>query len=271
MDLRAVLRSIRTPGKGKILFLSLLIMLPLFLYLFQAIIFAGDLSSGFVFENFILEYSNPNLRTMFFANYIHNPLTPDHLFLNMLSFIVFGVIIWFFYYYFIPVSGFSMPKNFLTIILILIFFFFPFAISGIAILFYRFGCLPGDIIFGVGFSGVVWAFTGLLLFLLFFVLIMEFFAFGYFPGINGLKEFRKRTSMILFFISFGVMSLLFLILADIGTNSNPFAHFAGFALGSTISALVAVYLDAEIFLHKVSCVLMISVVLLVSSFAWMFV
>lgn len=271
MDLRAVLREIRIPRPGKIFFLLLLILLPLLLYLFQTIIFSGDLSSGFVFDNFILEYSDPNIRMMFFANYIHNPLTPNHLFMNMLSFVVFGIIIWFFYYHFIPVSGFLMPKNFLAINLALIFFVFPFAISGIAIMFYRLGCLPGDIIFGVGFSGIVWAFTGLLLFLLFFVLIMEIFAFSDFSGISGLKKMRKNISLILFFISFGVMSLLFLILADIGTDSNPFAHFAGFALGSIIPALVAVYLDAGILLHKVSCVLMVSVILLVSSFAWLFI
>ena len=188
MDLRAVLGEIRTPGLGKSLFLLLLILVPILLYLFQTIIFGGDLSPGFVFENFILEYSNPNIRTMFFANYTHNPLTPDHLFTNMLSFVVFGIIIWFFYYHFIPVSGFLMPKNFLAINLVLIFFAFPFAISGIAISFHRLGCLPGYIIFGVGFSGIVWAFTGLLLFLLFFVLIMELFAVAEFPGSDGLRR-----------------------------------------------------------------------------------
>ena len=271
MELHYIFKELKAFGLRKSLFLLLLLLLPPVLYLFQSAVFGGDFSYDFILRNFVLQYSEPTFQSMFFANYTHNPLVPDHIFINVVSFLIFGFFVWFLYYHIIPVPGSFMPKNFLTINLALIFFAFPFAISGIGIFFYRLGGLPESVRFGVGFSGIVWAFTGLLLFLLFFVLMIELFAAGNFSGSGGLQELRKRIALVIFSVSFGVMSMFFFILEDVGTGSNPFAHFAGFAFGFIIPGLVALFLDAGKPLQRASCIIVISAVLLFASCVWIFV
>ena len=270
MDLHYILSELKTFGLRKTLFLLLLVLIPVALYLFQSAVFGGNFTGDFILRNFVLQYSDPTVLSMFFANYTHNPTVPDHLFVNIVSFLVFGFLVWFSYYHIIPVPGSFMPENFLAINLALIFFVFPFAISGVAIFFYRLGSLPAYVMFGVGFSGIVWAFTGLLLFLLFFILMIELFAANDLSGPGGLQELRMKIAVVLFSVSVGVMSLFFLILADVGTESNPFAHFAGFAVGFVIPGLVALFLDSEKPLQRSSYIVVISALLVLASVAWLF-
>lgn len=271
MDLYAVLGEIRAPGIKKRLFLLLVLLFPPLLYLFQSFVFGGMLSRDVVFRYFILDYTQPNMRSMFFANYTHNPLDPWHFNTNIISFIIIGLLIWFFYYHVIPASVALVPKNFLTVNIALFFLAFPFAISGLALFFQRIGSLSEGIRYGIGFSGIVWAFTGMLLFLMIFVMFMEFFSGRIITGSAGLQSIRRTICLILLFIAFAVMSLFFLILADIGTDSNPFAHFAGFALGFIIPPLVVLLLDAKSPLRRAYPVLGMGFILGLASGVWIFI
>ncbi|MBN1432678.1 MAG: hypothetical protein JW931_07880 [Methanomicrobiaceae archaeon] len=271
MDLRAVAGEIRSPGLRKHLFLMLILVVPVILDLFQLLVFGDLLSPEFVIENLVLDYSDPNLQSMFFANYIHSPFDREHFIHNMFSYVVIGVLIWLFYYHVIPSSGASLPKNFLGINLILFFLAFPFAISGIVLFFRRMGSLPEEIRYGLGFSGIIWAFTSFLLFLMCFVLFMEIFTDQALSCAGSLKDLRKESVLVLCFISLALMAPVFMILTDIGTDRNPFAHFAGLSLGFIISAMVAICIDEAGNRRRLYCLFIIFFVVAAASSMWIFV
>ncbi len=271
MDLRAVAGEIKSPGLRKHLFLMLILIVPVILYLFQSLVFGDLMSQEFVLENFVLDYSDPNLQSMFFANYIHNPFEGEHFIHNMFSFVIIGVLIWLFYYHVIPSSGTSMPKNFLGINLILFFFAFPFAISGIVLFFWRLGSLPEEIRYGLGSSGIVWAFTGFLLFLMCFVLFMEIFTDLALSRAGCLEDLRRESFLVICFISLALIAPVFMILTDVGSDRNPFAHFAGLSLGFILPAMVAVCLNEAGHRRRLYCLFVIFILPAAASCMWLFV
>ncbi len=268
MDIAAIKKEFRAFGIRKSLFLAFIFLFPPLMYIFQSFVFSGMLPQNFVIQCCILDYTNPNVMSMFLANYTHNPFDSGHINLNILSFFVIGLLIWFFYYHIIPASFNLLPKNFLGINLALIFLTFPFAISGIVLFFQRTGSFPPEIRYGIGFSGIVWALTGLLLFLMIFVLFMEFFSGRIITGNAGMEGIRRIVCFIIFFTAFVTTTLFFLILTDVGTSRNPFAHFAGFALGFIIPAQVVLFIDSKEMKTKAFFILIAGTIIISASCMW---
>ncbi|WOF17034.1 rhomboid family intramembrane serine protease [Methanoplanus sp. FWC-SCC4] len=239
-----------------ILFLLMVICVPAILYLLQSFVINGSIPDEIVIKYFILDYDDPNFVSYFLSNYIHNPLNPGHIEDNLRTFILISVVIYGEFFLVFPALDLHMPKKTVPIIYFIFFFLVPFSVSGISVIFRNTGGFADEVKYSLGFSGIVWEFMGFLMFLSSFM-----FARLITRKICRTSHSEKSVNMeyfpFLFFVAFLIFIPVYIIIFDINSNVNPFAHLAGFSYGWLIPPVVASMLIYGDIRHKVSNIILI--------------
>lgn len=259
----------------------LLIILPIFLLIFQFLIlylFPREFTESYFFLNF----TQPTFSGMFFSNYLHNVWSIQHLLDNYAGYIIFIWISFLLYFILIPILKkhdrlhFNYPDSsfFLTAVIFLL--IFPFAESGISILFGRLIGNPGK----WGFSGIVWAFTAYFFFLLLVIMydiILDRFSKKFESRTEPLDE-KSRHSLVtsiglslMLTTSLLIIFPLYVILIDIGNEKiNFIGHFAGFTLGLIISIISAMICQTAKIKQRIGLGLILISILLLTATLWCF-
>jgi hypothetical protein len=145
------------------------VLLPCLLYLLQLLIVAQIIPYPVAVRFFVLSYNDPNFANMFLSNYIHNVFDSHHVYQNVLSSFLTFILLFGYFLLALPYIRFANPgfrwkfnPSAFILVLITIFCFVPFSISGISI---YFGKILGKSI-GWGYSGVLYALWGFFVYLL---------------------------------------------------------------------------------------------------------
>lgn len=131
---------------------------------FQIAILTLTIPQEFTLQYLYLNVNSPNLSSMFFNHFMHNPLSISHMTDNILVFLFLIVLVFIAGFIILPASGCPLPKHFFPAIFLVFLIGLPFAISGISI-------WTGRIFqktYVSGFSGFNFALLGMFFFLLFF-------------------------------------------------------------------------------------------------------
>lgn len=234
-----------------------LFVVYLFLIIFQLAILTLVIPQEFTLNYLYLNVEHPNLPSMFFSNFMHNPLSISHMTDNIQTFILLIILVFFGGFIILPASGSELPKHFFPAIFIVYLAGLPFAISGISI-------WSGRIFhktYVSGFSGINFALLGLFFFMLFFWL---------FYGILRNRPNHPLSPYILLFSVFFVISIV--IAAIMLDLKNPqvgvFAHLGGFILGLLMPAIVGIILVLKSVQQKVAFSLVLVSVLAVCAGFW---
>jgi len=230
-----------------------------------------------------LDITNPTITAMFFSNYIHDPLSSQHLMENYLGYVSFMILNFICYFVITPIFKrrkklhYEYPESafFLTSIIFLL--ALPFAISGISILFGRLLGFEGVL----GFSGVIWAFTAYLFFLIILLLFdlispripeVEIQSNNSQSGPSVSCNPTTHSAMMIFFTSLVILLVVFGILADLGSHKiNVFGHLAGFALGLMLSPLILVITQTTVRKQRLVLVGLCGLIILIPSISWLFI
>ncbi len=216
---------------------------------FQIAILKLIIPQEFTLQYLYLNVNSPNLSSMFFNHFMHNPLSISHMTDNILVFLFLIVLVFIAGFISLPASGCPLPKHFFPAIFLVFLIGLPFAISGISI-------WTGRIFqktYVSGFSGFNFALLGLFFFLLFFWL---------YCGILRTRSTHPLSPFVLLFSVFFVISVAIVgIMLDL---KNPqvgvFAHMGGFLLGLLLPAMVGVILVSKRMNQKILfSVLLVSV------------
>jgi hypothetical protein len=221
-------------------YVAFVIILIIILYAIESMVASGMISSEAASDYIILDYDSPNFFSLYLSKYVHSQDNPFHMVNNIASFLVVSVIIGILYFFFYPKIGIMMPEYYLLAVYIQIITVVPFSISIISYIYRQIGVIDEVMRYSVGFSGVVWALTGFMLFLVSLFLLKALS-----PRLAGHGgDFVRIVSVclpILFLVSLLVILPVFIIVTDIHTSRNMFAHLAGFAYGWLIPALTGSY------------------------------
>jgi len=230
-------------------FIAFTLAIYLSLIGFQIAILTLVIPQEFTLQYLYLNVNTPNLSSMFFNHFMHNPLSISHMTDNILVFLFLIVLVFIAGFIILPASGCPLPKHFFPAIFLIYLIGLPFAISGISI-------WTGRIYqktYVSGFSGFNFALLGLLFFMMLFWL---------YSGILRTRSTHPLSPFVLLFSVFFVISVAIgAIMLDL---KNPqvgvFSHLGGFLLGLLLPAMVGVILVAKRVNQKVLfSVLLVSV------------
>ncbi|MDD3112689.1 MAG: hypothetical protein PHU26_10410 [Methanofollis liminatans] len=182
-----------------------------------------DVATHYLFMNL----SAPSPSSFFLSHYVHDPSSPHHIIINALIFFFTVFCIFQFRYLILPALGWRSPPNLIKNTSLLVLFFLPFSLSGIAIIIggqvgYRYGC---------GFSGIAAAFVGFLIFLI----VTSFVEVGKYRRTQG------KSWKVLFGI--GAMSILLPVyfwISESGRGDTPlYVHVGGYIFGLIIPLILS--------------------------------
>lgn len=236
-EIHAILQYQKKQGMRYLLrVLFLPASIPLILAIIHYAVLRGIKSQNTIISYVYLNYSSPNLIGAFFSNYAHNISNVTHLLSNILYFEIIIIPILILNYYLFPIHSIRFSRKFFSYSCILTFILGPFVISGLSLYFGR--MLNYEL--GVGFSGINWAFAGLLFFLIISVMF---------------RYLKKNTicndSLITIHAGIVVMSFVMffpvcVILSSIKYGgTNVFAHMSGYLFGWLTFPLLAFLLEVH--------------------------
>jgi hypothetical protein len=245
------------PTKVCLSFFAFTLTIYIALIAFQAAILTLVIPQEFTLHYFYLNVNSPNLSSMFFNHFMHNPWSISHMTENILAFLFLSVMLFIAAAIVLPASGYSLPKHFFPAIFLVYAAGLPFALSGISI---WAGRIFGKMLVS-GFSGFNFALLGLLFFLMLF--------WGY---TRILKE-QPANPLSPYKLLFGAIFMIGLVIAAIMLDlKNPnvciFAHLGGFLLGLLIPAMVGIVLMSESMKQKVGFSLFLIAVLVACAGFW---
>jgi membrane associated rhomboid family serine protease len=206
----------------------MVITIPFFILLFNLLIFWRVIPDWFIEQYIVLTYASPNLVSMFLSNYAHASV--NHMTENMFSYLITIVFILVIALFTVPYFNRKNPGmncRFGTKTLMqctLIFFLIaPFIISTESIIAGIFLGKTG----GLGFSGIVFAFEGYLVYISEILIIRK---------IQIVMHKRDKTLMYLgiFLVAMIPMTVIIGQIIMMYTsifNANYTAHMTGFAIG----------------------------------------
>lgn len=212
-------------------FFAFILAIYLGLITFQVAILTLTIPQEFTLQYIYLNVNSPNLSSMFFNHFMHNPLSISHMTDNIQVFILLIVLTFIAWFIILPASGCSLPKHFFPAIFLVYLIGLPFAISGISI-------WTGRIFqktYVSGFSGINFALLGLFFFILFFWLYC------------GILRTRSTHPLSPYFLLFSVFFVISVAIGAIMMDlKNPqvgvFAHLGRFLLGLIIPVMVGIIL-----------------------------
>lgn len=239
-------------------FLVCTVAIYLALVAFQAAILTLVIPQEFTMQYLYLNVNSPNLTSMFFNHFMHNPLSASHLADNIQVFIFLVVLIFVAGFILLPKSECFLPTHFFPAIFFIYLLGLPFAISGISI-------WAGRIFektYVSGFSGIIFAMLGLFFFLLFL---------WFSCGILRNRPTNPLSPYVLLFSVFFVIAVaiagIMLDLEDPGIG--VFAHLGGFLLGLLSPAIVGIVLVSKSMKEKAGFTLLLVAVLAGCAGSWM--
>jgi len=239
-------------------FFAFTLAIYLALIAFQTAILTLVIPQEFTLQYLYLNVNSPNLLSMFFNHFMHNPLSLSHMTDNIQTFIFLIVLVFIAGFIILPASGCSLPKLFFPAIFLVYLIGLPFAISGISI-------WTGRIFqktYVSGFSGFTFALLGLFFFMMFFWL---------YCGILHTRATHPLSPYVLLFSIFLIISVaIAAIMLDL---KNPqvgvFAHLGGFLLGLLIPAMVGIVLISKGMKEKVGFAFLLIAILSGCAGFWM--
>jgi hypothetical protein len=261
------------PSPPYAIILSYARTIPKSIYLLYLLFLAGifGLLSGFQYAiiriipiEFTLRYiylnvGDPNLLSMFLGNYMHNPLDSSHItnnlysaYLLIIAIFIVGIII-------LPALRSPMPPKFFPATFLIFLLALPFSISGISIWSAR---IMGKE-WSSGFSGITYAFLGLLFFLMLSLVYR-----------TVLESRSESTSQSVFLLLTATCLTLTLAICQIFTELpsgtvNVYAHLGGLLLGLLIPSLIGLFLTARDHRQKAVAGVFIGSVLFIPSVFWL--
>lgn len=213
----------------------MVIIVPLLILLFNLLIFARIIPNWFIEEYIVLTYASPNPLSMFLSNYAHATVT--HMTENLLSYlitIVFIIVIALAAIPFFNKNNPGMNCRFGTRTLVqctLIFFLVaPFVISTESIITGIYLGKSG----GLGFSGIVFAFEGYLVYISEILIIRK---------IQVVMHKRDKT-LVYAGVFLTALIPLTVVVGQILTmytstvNTNYLAHMTGFVFGALVPLII---------------------------------
>jgi hypothetical protein len=269
----------------------LLVVFPLLLLSMQYLILT-TIPPQVTISYLILNFSQPTISGMFFTNYIHNVSSISHLLDNYNGYLFVMFLLAFVYFIFVPllkkrhILSLNYPDLAFFGTSAVFFLLFPFAESGMSILFGRMIGQTG----AWGFSGIVWAFLAYFYFL--FLMIMYDLIITRFserldgtvkdnthenqepaPGRTGRPEKPSTTTLVsslIFLTALFIILPLYTIFLDIGNKKiSVFGHFSGFVLGFLISALVVQICESRDKTGKIILIIILGLLLGIPAVLWM--
>jgi len=218
----------------RVLFLP--VCIPILLITIHYAVLRGIKSQYTIFQYVYLNYSSPNMVSVFFSNYAHNLQNVSHLMFNIIYFEIIIIPILILNYYLFPIHAIRFSKKFFKYSCFLTFILGPFIISGLSLYFGR--MLNYEI--GVGFSGINWAFAGLL----FFLIISVMFRYLKKNTICGDALITIHAGIVV--ISFVMFFPVCVILSSIKYGgTNVFAHMSGYLFGWLTFPMLAFFLEVS--------------------------
>jgi hypothetical protein len=219
----------------------LLFGIPFLLFLFHYAIITEVIPASFSLGHFYLNIDQPSFSSLFFSNYVHNVFDSGHITNNMQGHLVVFFLLVFLYLIYLPAKGYDCPEENFYLTTIIFLALVPFAVSGVSILFGRFLGIG----WAQGFSGINWAFTG---YLIYVIVRYSIEAGGRKTAekehrtLDQTDEAAARNATFPFFfftIAFILLVCVFAILLDFGrAQINVFGHLIGFAMGILVPSLV---------------------------------
>ena len=172
----------------------------------------------FTLRHIYLNVNHPNLASMFLSNYMHNPLDSAHIMNNLYSAYLLIIAIFIVGIIILPALRSPMPPKFFPATFFVFLLALPFPISGISIWSAR---IMGKE-WSSGFSGITYAFLGLLFFLMLSLVYR-----------TVLESRSERTSQSIFLLLTATFLTLTLVICQIFTELhlgwvNVYAHLGGF-------------------------------------------
>jgi len=245
------------PARTYWTFIAFTLAIYLALIAFQLAIITLVIPQEFTLQYLYLNVNMPNLSSMFFNHFIHNPLSISHMTDNIQTFILLIVLVFIAGFIILPASRSELPKHFFPAIFIVYLIGLPFAISGISI-------WSGRIFHKTyisGFSGINFALLGLFFFMLFFWLFC------------GMLRNRSNQPLSPYILLFSVFFVILIAIAAIMLDlKNPqvgvFAHLGGFILGLLLPAMGGIILVSKSVKQKVTFSLVLIAVLTVCAGFW---
>lgn len=238
-------------------FFAFTLAIYLSLIAFQVAILTLTIPQEFTLQYIYLNVNSPNLSSMFFNHFMHNPLSISHMTDNIQAFIFLIVLVFIAGFIILPASGCPLPKHFFPAIFLVYLIGLPFAVSGISI-------WTGRIFqktYVSGFSGFNFALLGLFFFMLFFWLY------------SGMLQNRSTHPLSPFVLLFSVLFVISITVAAIMLDlKNPqvgvFAHLGGVLLGLLTPAMVGIILVSKRMKDKFGFALLLIAVLAVCAGFW---
>jgi hypothetical protein len=227
---------------------------------------------------------------MFFSNYIHTVFTINHVLDNFNGYLLVISLLVLVYFFIIPllkkrhVLLLNYPDIAFFATSAVFFLLFPFAGSGMSILFGRMLGQTGT----WGFSGIVWAFLAYFYFL-FLMLISDMMISHFNQGSDDTSEeilesvttgtqtersekptYTTLAGSLIFLTALFIILPMYTIFLDIGNKKiNVFGHFSGFVLGFLISALVVLICERKDKRGKIVLVGLLGFIIGIPAVVWM--
>jgi membrane associated rhomboid family serine protease len=194
------------------------LLIPAVITVFNFALFYRVIPAGFTLDYVILSSASPNVVSMFFSNFAH--VDVSHLSENMIAyFTTIGAIV--------VIALFGIPRSGLkytldakilvqsTVIFLLV---VPFIISGASLLVAPYIGMEKN----VGFSGIVFAFFGYIVYILENLLLLK------------VKAVKERKQAIFGYALIVLIIVIPIIVMNSTIHTNYVGHFTGFVSGITI-------------------------------------
>ena len=289
-DIREILTSINNKSLyWKFGLVFLLIIVPLLLLVMQYLVLT-TIPPQFTISCLVLNFSQPTVSGMFFSNYIHTVFTFSHVLDNYYGYLLVISLLVIVYFFIIPllkkrnILSLNYPDAAFFATSAVFFLLFPFAGSGVSILFGRMLGQTGT----WGFSGIVWAFLAYFYFL-FLMLVSDMMISHFNQGSDETSQEipesattgtqTKRTEKptqttlagsLIFLTALFIILPMYTIFLDIGNKKiNVFGHFSGFVLGFLISALVVLICERRDRRGKIVLAGLLAFIIGIPAAAWM--
>ena len=249
--------------RGFILYISFVALIVAILYFVQYSLLSGMIPVDIAQNYFYFNYESPNIYSLFLSKFIHNPENPMHLQENVTSFLTISFIIGVLYFYFFPVVKIKMPDYFLPVVYFMIIFLVPFMVSMISYIYREIGVINLDIQYSIGFSGTIWALFG---FMFFLSAIFCLKTISLALKDNTQEDFARIISVCLpLILAVALMIILpvFIILVDVNTNKNVYAHLAGFLYGWLIPIISGTFLVSPCWRCRIGSIILIGALFLI--------
>jgi hypothetical protein len=289
-DIREIFTSIKNKSVyWKIGLVFLVVVFPLLLLVTQYLVLT-TIPPQFTISYLVLNFSQPTVSGMFFSNYIHTVFTINHVLDNYNGYLFVISLLVIVYFFIIPllkkrhILSLNYPDFAFFATSAVFFLLFPFAGSGMSILFGRMLGQTGT----WGFSGIVWAFLAYFYFL--FLMLISDIMISHFnqrsndtskeihdSAIGGTQTKRTEkptyttlAGSLIFLTALFIILPMYTIFLDIGNKKiNVFGHFSGFVLGFLISALVVLICERKDKRGKIVLIGLLAFLIGIPAVVWM--